>query len=102
MIFELGKAMALISSARFPSGGGRDVPAEMAGAGEGDTPAAGNATSASMASLRSTGPAGNLHARRMSGQRSVDCGPESLPGRFKGIVVTILSPRFGSGPAPQF
>ena len=33
MIFELGNAMALISSARFPSGGGRDAPADGAGGG---------------------------------------------------------------------
>ena len=35
MMFELGNAMALISSARFPSGGGRDVPASRDGGARG-------------------------------------------------------------------
>ena len=56
--------MALISSARFPSGGGRDVP-DVEAAGALACCTVGNMICGSVVSLNSALPAGNLPTCRM-------------------------------------
>src|SRR5712691_11141632 len=107
MMFAFGKAMALINSARFPSGGGRDVPAcrvpdVPAALGAAGLRTVGNTICARAASLSSACPAGNLPAWRIYAARSVDWLLERLPGRLNGIVFWILSTRFASGWALRF
>src|SRR5262245_42874682 len=88
MMFALGKAIARISSARFPSGpldGFVDAVRTL-----------GIATRDNAASVNSVWPAGNLPAWSTYATSSIDCFRERLPGRLKGIVFSILSTRFAS------
>src|SRR5262245_22776340 len=102
MMFELGKAIALINSARFPSGAGTDAPAGAAAIGFGRAATVGNVTCVRALSLRSELPAGNLAAWRTKAARSIDCRRDSVMGMSNGIVFWILSTRSPAVRAPQF
>src|SRR4029077_15655606 len=87
IMFEFGNAMALISSARFPVGGGNDSPAEItAAAGALAARVPGKEICAKRSSLSSARPVGNLPLWRMYAATSLVCSRERLEGRLNGIV----------------